>query len=65
MQVRELTLKAYFVVPPRHAVDSGRSVLGHRAERPFQALDRDVMQQRGEPLLPVAPCSLPYAFPRL
>jgi len=65
MQVPELALKVAFVVLPRHSVHAGSRVLLQFEERSFQPTDRDVMQQRGEPLLPVAPCSLPYAFPRL
>ena len=64
MQVGKLALEADFVVPPRYSVDPGGCVLGYRAERLFQALDRDVAPQRGEPLLLVAPCGLPYALPR-
>ena len=63
MQVRELTLEVCFVVPPRYSVDPGGRVLGYRIERVPQSFRCDVVQERGELL--VAPCSYPYAIPRL
>src|ERR1700722_2291408 len=65
MQVRELTLEVCFVVPPRYSVDPGGRVLGYRIERVPQSFRCDVVQERGELLLLVAPCSYPYAIPRL
>src|SRR5277367_151990 len=65
MQVRELMLEVCFVVPPRYSVDPGGRVLGYRIERVPQSFRCDVVQERGELLLLVAPCSYPYAIPRL
>jgi hypothetical protein len=64
-QVGELALQACFVVPPRDPVDPGGGFLDYRPERVFEGLRRNVVQQRDELLLSVAPCGLPHALPRL
>ncbi len=65
VQVCEPSPQVRLVLLPPHAVDPGRGVFGYTSKRRLQGFGRDVMQQRGEPLLLVTPCGLPYALQRL
>ncbi len=61
MQVVEVALQACLVVLPRHSIHTGCGTALERQERVPQQVGRDMVQQRGEPLLLPLPCSLPYA----
>ena len=65
VKVREVAFEVRFVVLPRHPVDPGSRVPPRFEEGRLQKLDADVVQERGELLLLVAPCGLPYALQRL
>ena len=49
MQVRQPRLEVRLVLLPRHAIHSGRSVPLERVVAVPQQIDRDVVEQRGEP----------------
>jgi hypothetical protein len=65
MQARKTAVEVRHVFLPCHSVDPGSGVLRCRAERLLQSLDGEVMQEGGELLLLVAPCSVRYALQRL
>src|SRR5260370_24343032 len=51
VQVLELALEVCRVVLPRQPIDAGCSVLLEFEERPFEQVDADMVEERGEPLL--------------
>src|SRR6266566_824762 len=65
VQVLELVLEVCLVVLPRQPIHAGCSVLLEFEERPFEQVDADMMEERGEPLLLPFPRHFPYAFQRL
>ena len=61
VQIAKVRLEIRPVVPPRHAVHPRR---GLRADRPIrrpQAINVNMVQQRGEPRVLVLPCRLAHA----
>src|SRR5258705_2104065 len=54
-----------FVVLPRYPVDARSRVPLQREERGTEHCRVDVVEERGEPLLPPLLCGLPYALQRL
>ena len=60
VQALEVALQPRLVVLPRHAVHPGRGMALERQKRLSQQIDRDVVQQRGKPLLLPLPCSVAY-----
>jgi hypothetical protein len=65
MQVLEPGLEVCLVVLPRQPIDARRSVRLEFIERHFEQFDADVVEERGELLLPLLLCDFPYAFQRL
>jgi hypothetical protein len=64
VQVPEVALQVLPVVTPRHAVDSRR---GRRTQRPIgrpEAIDIDVVQERGELRVHVLLCDTAHAIQR-
>jgi hypothetical protein len=51
MQIPKLRLQIQPVLMPRHTIHPGRGLRPKREVRRPQAIDRDVMQERGEPHL--------------
>ena len=62
MQILEVALQVPPILLPRHTVHARR---GLRVQRPIsrpEAIDINVMQERGEPRFPVLPCCLAHAI---
>ena len=65
-QVPQVALECLPVVPPRLAVDPCRCISLQAEICNPQAFDlRDVVEESGEPLLPVSSCRLPYPLERV
>ena len=64
-QIPEHQLEVCLVVPPRQPVHAGSGVALERVERNPEQVERDMVEERGEPFLPPLPCRLPYAAQRL
>jgi len=62
MQIPEVVLQILPVVAPRHAIDPRRGIRADRPIRRPQAINVDVMQERGEPRVPVLPRHLAHAI---
>ena len=64
-QVFDPAIEIGFVVLPRHPVDARSHVPLQREERGTEHCGVDVVEERGQPLLPPLLCGLPYALQRL
>ena len=64
-QIFDPAIEIGFVVLPRHPVDTGSRVSLQREERGTEHGGVEVVEERGEPLLPPLLCGLPYALQRL
>src|SRR5246127_5941253 len=60
-----VTVKVCFVGRPRQSIHPRGGIAFEREERHPQAVDADVVEECGEPLLLPLPCGLPYALQRL
>jgi hypothetical protein len=65
VKIGEVGLQIYRVLVPRPSIDSWGRALLQAEEGPFQNLDADVVQERGQLLLPVPGNSATYAGLRL
>src|SRR5215813_9862182 len=65
MQISEVSVKVCFVGRPRQSIHPRGGIAFEREERHPQAVDADVVEECGEPLLLPLPCGLPYALQRL
>src|ERR1700745_1643583 len=65
VQISEVSVKVCFVGRPRQSIHPGGGIAFERVERHPQAVDADVVEECGEPLLLPLPCGLPYALQRL
>src|SRR6516164_6959884 len=65
MQISEVSVKVCFVGWPRQSIHLRGGIAFEREERHPQAVDADVVEECGEPLLLPLPCGLPYALQRL
>jgi hypothetical protein len=64
-QIFDPAIEIGFVVLPPHPIDARRRVPLQREERGTQHCAVEVVEERGEPLLPPLLCGLPYALQRL
>jgi hypothetical protein len=64
-QIVDPAIEIGFVILPRHPVDARSRVPLQREERSTEHYGVEVVEERGEPLLPPLLCGLPYAFQRL
>jgi len=64
VQVGEASLDPLPVLGPRHAVDSGRCLAREREVCGAETIERDVMQERREPLLLILPCCFAHTVER-
>src|ERR1700730_18025926 len=60
---RALDILAIFL--PCHAVDTGRRIPLQPRVGAVKKLDIDMVEERGEPFLPIQPCRCPYTLARL
>src|SRR5262245_41242848 len=65
VQISEVSVKVCFVGRPRQSIHPRGGLAFEREERHPQAVDADVVEECGEPLLLPLPCGLPYALQRL
>ena len=65
MQILKMVLKVCLIGPPCQTIHSRGRVLLEFEERLFEVRGADVMEERGELLLLLLPCGLPYALQRL
>ena len=65
MQISEVSVKVCFVGRPRQSVHPSGGIAFEREERHPQAVDADVVKERGELFLLPLLRSLPYASQRL
>jgi len=65
MQVLEIVLEVLLVVPPRHPVHAGSSILFEFVECLVEQIDADMVEERDEPLLLPFLRDFPYALQRL
>src|ERR1700741_4367686 len=65
VQISEVSVKVCFVGRPRQSIHPRGGIAFEREERHPQAVDADVVEECGEPLLLPLPCGLPYALQRL
>src|SRR5262249_49833725 len=65
VEVLEMALEFRLVVLPCHSVYTGCGLAFERKERRPECVDVEMVEKRGEPLLLLAPCGLPYAAQRL
>ena len=65
MQALDVAREVCLVVLPRQPIYAGSGVLVEFGERLYEQIDADVVEERGEPLLPPFPGHFPYAFQRL
>jgi hypothetical protein len=65
MQILDIAFEFCLVVLPRQPIHAGGCVPRQRAERLLHQFGRDVVEERGEPLLLPFPCGFAYAFQRL
>jgi hypothetical protein len=62
MQILKIALKVCRIVLPSQPVHSRCRVLVEFEERLFEVIRTDVVEERGELLLLLLPCYLPYAL---
>src|ERR1700736_4133794 len=60
VKIGELALEILAVFLPCHAVDTGRRIPLQPRVGAVKKLDIDMVEERGEPFLPIQPCSCPY-----
>src|SRR6202158_3611568 len=60
VKIGELALEILAVFLPCHAVDTGRRIPLPPRVGAVKKLDIDMVEERGEPFLPIQPCSCPY-----
>src|SRR3989441_4791128 len=60
MQISKSILKPGFILLPRYAVYSGRSLTLQRVEAVAEQFNVEMVEQSGEPLLPSFLCCLPH-----
>src|SRR5215831_18130077 len=65
VQVLNPTIEVCLVVLPSQPIDPGRRVSLESKECGPEHRNTEMVEKRGEPLLPSLPCDLPYAFQRL
>src|SRR6516162_5508848 len=65
MQISEVSVKVCFVGRPRPPIPPSGGIAFEREERHPQAVDADVVEECGEPLLLPLSRDLPYALQRL
>src|SRR5262249_61224142 len=65
MQVLDPTIKVSLVVLPSQPIDPGRRVSLESEECRPKHRNTQMVEERGEPLLPSLPCDLSYALQRL
>src|SRR5215510_6242726 len=65
VQISEVSVKVCFVGRPRQSIHPRGGIAFEREERHPQAVDADVVEECGEPLLLPLPCGLSYAIERL
>src|SRR6516164_10066094 len=65
VQVLDPTIEVRLVVLPSQPIDPGRCISLQSEECGPKHRDTEMVEERGEPLLPSLPCDLSYAFQRL
>jgi hypothetical protein len=60
VKIGELALEILAIFLPCHAVDTGRRIPLQPRVGAVKKLDIDMVEERGEPFLPIQPCSCPY-----
>src|SRR5262249_5724064 len=65
VQVVNPTIEVCLVVLPSQPINPGRRVSLESKECGPEHRNTEMVEKRGEPLLPSLPCDLPYAFQRL
>src|SRR3979409_2684011 len=63
VKIGELALEILAIFLPCHAVDTGRRIPLQPRVGAVKKLDIDMVEERGEPFLPIQPCSCPYNGP--
>ena len=65
VQILDPAIKIGLVGLPRQPVDARSGIAFKREKGRSEHRSADVVEERGEPLLLVSPCGLPYALQRL
>src|SRR3984893_18140547 len=65
VKIGELALEILAIFLPCHAVDTGRRIPLQPRVGAVKKLDIDMVEERGEPFLPIQPCRCPYTLARL
>src|SRR5690349_10169290 len=65
VQVLDPAIEVCLVVLPSQPIDPGRRVSLESKERSPKHRNTEMVEERGEPLLPSLPCDLSYALQRL
>jgi hypothetical protein len=65
MQISEVSFKVCCISLPCQPIHPRGGFAFEREERSPEQINRDMVQERSEPLLLPLPCGLPYALQRL